>query len=147
MPSDSQYQAVPLADPSEDIAQRHTYDEHPLQCKNPAGPDLWERVKRSARAAFLISTATLTAFFLWGVFPSGLMTDDKSLARTLNGTYEAFHDAQRGQHLFLGMPYALPPTGQLRFARPHHLNASWSGSRPAQNYSPHCIGYGVSDYY
>ena len=59
-----------------------------------------------------------------------------------NGTYEGLSSPQYGEEYFLGMPYAQPPTGDLRFRVPQSLNTSWAGSRQATQYSPECIGYG-----
>ena len=38
---------------------------------------------------------------------------------------------------FLGIPYAAPPTGALRWAPPQPA-AHWSGTRPATSFAPHC---------
>ncbi|KAH9904260.1 Alpha/Beta hydrolase protein [Xylariomycetidae sp. FL2044] len=58
------------------------------------------------------------------------------------GTYLGVHNAQYEQEFFLGMPYAQPPTGSLRFAAPEPLAESWSEPRDASEYSSICIGYG-----
>ncbi|MBI5255194.1 MAG: carboxylesterase family protein [Burkholderiales bacterium] len=51
---------------------------------------------------------------------------------------------------YLGIPYAAPPVGALRWAAPQPA-ASWSGIRPAQAYGNHCpqaptpgMGYGFA---
>jgi len=38
---------------------------------------------------------------------------------------------------FLGIPYAAPPAGALRWAPPQPA-APWSGTRPATSFAPHC---------
>ena len=38
---------------------------------------------------------------------------------------------------FLGIPYAAPPVGALRWAPPQPA-AHWSGTRPATSFAPHC---------
>ncbi|KAG8158023.1 hypothetical protein KVR01_012295 [Diaporthe batatas] len=58
------------------------------------------------------------------------------------GSYSGTYNAAYGQDLFLGMPYAQPPTGDLRFRPPQPLNATWTGVREATDYSPQCFGYG-----
>lgn len=65
-------------------------------------------------------------------------------ATTLNGTYVGVYNAEYDQDFFLGVPYAQPPLGELRFANPRSLNASFEGSRNATEYSDECVGYGVS---
>jgi carboxylesterase type B len=52
-----------------------------------------------------------------------------------NGTYVGVHSPEYNQDYFLGMPYAQPPVGSLRFRNPAALNASWSDARPATQYS------------
>jgi carboxylesterase type B len=52
-----------------------------------------------------------------------------------NGTYIGRHVPNYNQDLFLGLPYAQPPVGDLRYRVPSSLNTTWNGSRPAQEYS------------
>lgn len=61
-----------------------------------------------------------------------------------NGTYAGSHVSTYDQDLFLGIPYAQQPVGNLRFTVPHSLNTSWDGVRDAKEYSDICVGYGVS---
>lgn len=63
-------------------------------------------------------------------------------AKTINGTYYGVYNQAYDQDLFLGMPYAQPPVGDLRFRVPQSLNTTWKGSRNATEYSRQCIGYG-----
>jgi carboxylesterase type B len=44
---------------------------------------------------------------------------------------------------FLGMPYAQPPVGDLRYRIPQSLNSTWAGTRSAAAYGPECFGYGL----
>ena len=62
-----------------------------------------------------------------------------------NGTYTGVHQATYGQDYFLGIPFAQPPLGDLRFRVPQPLNSSWEGSRNATAYYPECVGYGGDD--
>ena len=66
-------------------------------------------------------------------------------ATTLNGTYTGRYVSEYNQDFFLGIPFAQPPLGDLRFANPLSLNTSFAGVRNATEYSPECVGYGVSD--
>lgn len=65
-------------------------------------------------------------------------------ATTSNGTYVGRYNAEYEQDFFLGIPFAQPPVGDLRFANPTPLTTSFDGIRSATEYSPQCIGYGVS---
>uniref|UniRef100_A0ACB8EAP0 Uncharacterized protein n=1 Tax=Sphaerodactylus townsendi TaxID=933632 RepID=A0ACB8EAP0_9SAUR len=57
--------------------------------------------------------------------------------------------AERDVDVFLGIPYAKPPVGNLRFAPPVQADP-WSGQRDATSYPPMCLqdpelGQGLSD--
>ncbi|KAF6805753.1 hypothetical protein CMUS01_14541 [Colletotrichum musicola] len=53
-----------------------------------------------------------------------------------NGTLIGNYNLALRQDEFLGIPYAQPPTNDLRFRRPQPLNTSWPNIRPATEYSP-----------
>ena len=59
-----------------------------------------------------------------------------------NGTYTGVYQPTYGQDYFLGIPFAQPPLGDLRFRAPQPVNSSWQGSRSATAYYPECVGYG-----
>ncbi|MCJ1312992.1 hypothetical protein MMC25_006668 [Agyrium rufum] len=62
-----------------------------------------------------------------------------------NGTYVGrYLGGQWDQDLFLGMPYAQPPTGNLRFRWPQSLNTSFTGTRDASQYGYSCYQYGTA---
>ncbi|KAK7952784.1 uncharacterized protein PG986_008512 [Apiospora aurea] len=63
-------------------------------------------------------------------------------ARTLNGTYEGLHLPDWDQDAFLGMPFAQPPVGPLRWRWPQSVNASFEGVRNATTYGYSCMQYG-----
>lgn len=64
------------------------------------------------------------------------------LATTKNGTYQGRYLAEYDQDVFLGMPYAQPPVGDLRFRWPRGLdNASFAGVRDASQYGYSCMQY------
>ena len=88
-------------------------------------------------------TLTLAYLFVAGLTKPALSA--KILAPTaqvLNGSYTGIHSSEYNQDFFLGIPYAQPPVGALRFRQAQPLNTSWSGSRNATSYSFECIGYG-----
>src|SRR5882757_7197110 len=55
------------------------------------------------------------------------------VVRTKQGLLEGF--AIEGVNKFLGVPFALPPIGDLRWRAPR-APAAWSGTRKAQEFSP-----------
>ncbi|MBO0910199.1 MAG: carboxylesterase family protein [Acidobacteria bacterium] len=58
--------------------------------------------------------------------------------RTDSGVLEGkTFDSRPGDIAFLGIPYAAPPTGELRW-RPPEAHASWKGVRKATAYGPAC---------
>ncbi|RWA11683.1 hypothetical protein EKO27_g3418 [Xylaria grammica] len=61
---------------------------------------------------------------------------------TRNGTYTGIHSSRYDQDFFLGVPFAQPPVGDLRWRLPQSLNQSFSGTRKAMAYSSNCIGLG-----
>ncbi|KAF6827642.1 Lipase 1-like protein 4 [Colletotrichum musicola] len=62
--------------------------------------------------------------------------------RLSNGTYLGVRNEQYAQDFFLGIPYAQPPLGALRYAAPQPLNESFEEPRSAKEYGWMCIGYG-----
>jgi carboxylesterase type B len=64
-------------------------------------------------------------------------------ARVKNGTISGVHSSAYNQDYFLGVPFAQPPVGDLRFRQAQPLNATWTGVREAKEYAKHCVGYGV----
>ena len=59
-----------------------------------------------------------------------------------NGTVSGLHSSTYNQDYFLGVPFAQPPVGELRFRNPQSLNASFGESIQATSYAPECVGYG-----
>ncbi|KAG8156519.1 hypothetical protein KVR01_013623 [Diaporthe batatas] len=68
---------------------------------------------------------------------------DAPTAQVRNGTYIGRYSAEYDQDFFLGVPYAQPAVGDLRFRQAQSLNDTWEGAREAWNYSPLCVGYGL----
>lgn len=83
---------------------------------------------------------------LFGLFAvtGHCQNDSAPLVTIRNGTYQGSYSEQYDQDFFLGMPYAQPPLGSLRWVNPQPLNTSWSGARDATAYSDICYGYGTS---
>ncbi|KAI0477082.1 Alpha/Beta hydrolase protein [Xylariaceae sp. FL0804] len=59
-----------------------------------------------------------------------------------NGTVQGSHLSTYNQDVFLGVPFAQPPVGELRFRNPQSLNTSFNATYQATEYAPECIGYG-----
>lgn len=59
-----------------------------------------------------------------------------------NGTYVGKYVPEWEQDQFLGIPYAQPPLGPLRFAWPKSLDTAFTGPRDATEYGFSCMQYG-----
>ena len=62
--------------------------------------------------------------------------------KTLNGTYQGRYLPEWDQDAFLGIPYAEPPLGNLRFRWPQPLNSSFKGVRDATEQGYSCMQWG-----
>lgn len=62
-------------------------------------------------------------------------------ATVKNGTLEGLYSSTWDQDFFLGIPYAQPPIGQLRFRWPQSLNTTYDGVRDATEYGYSCYQY------
>ncbi|XP_026544777.1 liver carboxylesterase 1 isoform X1 [Notechis scutatus] len=95
-------------------------------------------------------------FFLdfWGLFLADEgKTPGPPRVLTTNGELQGqqirVRGAERDVEVFLGIPYAKPPVGSLRFSPPQ-LAEPWTGLRDATSYPPMClqdplVGQGLSD--
>jgi carboxylesterase type B len=72
-----------------------------------------------------------------------LFTFATPTAKTLNGTYEGIFLPEWDQDAFLGIPYAQPPVGDLRFRWPQSINTSFEGVGHASQYGASCMQYGT----
>jgi carboxylesterase type B len=66
--------------------------------------------------------------------------------QVLNGTYYGNYLPTYNQDAFLGIPFAQPPVGDLRFRQAQPLNTTWTEPRNATEYAPECIGYGSDNW-
>lgn len=83
----------------------------------------------------------VTAFLL----AQGISANDARLPSTVrvaNGTLVGKYVASYDQDLFLGVPFAQPPVGPLRFENPQSLNTTFDALNTTE-YAPACVGYGV----
>ncbi|KAK7908819.1 Alpha/Beta hydrolase protein [Apiospora marii] len=91
----------------------------------------------------LLSTNLLRLLGL-GLLAASAIEGAKSAptARTVNGTYEGLRLPDWDQDAFLGMPFAQPPVGPLRWRWPQSINTSFEGVRNATAYGHSCMQYG-----
>jgi cholinesterase len=65
--------------------------------------------------------------------------------QTKNGTLRGSYLAGFHEDLFLGVPFAAPPVGDLRLRHPAPYNEHWQHERDATQRSPSCPGYAGFD--
>jgi triacylglycerol lipase len=58
-----------------------------------------------------------------------------------NGTYAGTYSPAFNQDIFLGMPFAKPPTGCRRLRVPESLDTAWTGIREAVALGDSCPAY------
>lgn len=74
------------------------------------------------------------------------LDDTAPTVTVLNGSYEGLFLPPFDQDLFLAIPYAQDTSDQNRFRIPQALNETWTGIRPAKNYSEACPDISPSDW-
>jgi len=98
--------------------------------------------QRSIMPSRLLSKAVLAALSMaLSAATTVVPMASSPVVETANGSYFGSYNSAYKQDHFLGIPYAQPPLGDLRFAPPRSLNSSWSGLRNATHYGLSCIGY------
>lgn len=86
----------------------------------------------------LLKLATAAA-----LLANGVLSKQAPTVRVKNGTLEGKYVAGYDQDLFLGVPFAQPPVGKLRFQNPQSLNKTFK-TKKVTEYADSCVGYGVS---
>ncbi|KAK2731600.1 hypothetical protein FQN57_003282, partial [Myotisia sp. PD_48] len=100
---------------------------------------LWKRLSESSIGTLLPSWfRILTTLLVARAAPSVVLRQGTLVGITLRDA-----DFPREIEAFLGIPYALPPTGRRRFARPQPVNAS-SLTVDASNYGYRCAASPLS---
>src|SRR5580658_4486115 len=85
-----------------------------------------------------VAVAGLTLGALVAAAPAvsaSTLSGQAPIAGTANGAVRGLADGPVNE--FLGIPYAAPPVGALRWQPPQPA-ASWSGVRDATQFAPHC---------
>ena len=95
------------------------------------------RLRGRVAAGLLAAGALVGGTTLAGMIPAGASTAAVSglVAQTHFGAVQG--KSVGGVHEFLGIPYAAPPTGKLRWHAPEPP-ARWKGVRDATTFAPHC---------
>ncbi|KAJ6099697.1 extracellular lipase [Penicillium canescens] len=89
---------------------------------------------------FLLTAAAVLSFSVEGL-ASAQHQPAAPTVRIQNGTVVGKHVASYKQDLFLGIPFAQAPIGDLRFDAPQPVNETWSAPLNATVYGAHCINY------
>lgn len=105
------------------------------------GSFIFFRASTMAKLAFLLAFLTVLGSAISHTIHKTRETSAPTAA-TLNGTYQGVYSSSYNQDLFLGVPYAQPPVGNLRLRNPQSLNSTFNGVKSAVEYYPECVGYG-----
>ncbi|KAF6812061.1 carboxylesterase [Colletotrichum sojae] len=71
----------------------------------------------------------------------GAVAAQEPTAQVVNGTYRGLRLSDWDQDAFLGIPFAQPPVGELRYRWPQSLNTSFHDVRDATQHGYSCMQY------
>lgn len=83
------------------------------------------------------------AFLIVLIF-AGTATHAADVVKTANGTLEGRGVQPSGVRIFRGIPFAQPPTGDLRWREPQPVK-NWQGVRQAFDFGPRCMQARIFD--
>ncbi|GAB7359748.1 hypothetical protein MBLNU230_g6920t1 [Neophaeotheca triangularis] len=89
----------------------------------------------------LSSKANISRLFSFVSFLLTTTASSPPTAQVKNGTVQGRHSPEWSQDFFLGIPYAQPPLGELRFRWPQPMNSSFDGTFDATEYGYSCYQY------
>ena len=95
-----------------------------------------------SRTMFLILTAIWSLLFVSVTAQSNATSNPTATVQ--NGTLEGRYLPTWDQDAFLGIPYAQPPLGPLRFHYPLSINTTYSNTLDATQYGYSCEQYGTN---
>ena len=95
----------------------------------------WRPTRLAAACCAALAALTLTATGVTAAHAGTAAQDSPPVATTSNGAVRG--TAATSVNEFLGLPYAAPPVGSLRW-RPPAPAASWHGVRDATQFGPSC---------
>jgi hypothetical protein len=91
---------------------------------------------------WLLSLALLCASSTYA-FPAASPRSSSPIVTVKNGTIAGLHSSTYNQDMFLGVSFAQPPVGELRFRNPQSIKKKFGSTIQATEYAPECVGYGV----
>lgn len=95
--------------------------------------------------AYFAFAAVASALHLLEPAPTPCPATVAPQVKIKNGTLGGIHLPAFNEDVFLGVPFAAPPVGNLRLRHPEPFQNSWKGVREATVRSPSCPGYGGFD--
>ena len=103
----------------------------------------WQWLQRTIEMKFSVISVVLNLARVLASNGKGSCSTTANATVTIqNGTLSGFHLDSFNQDVFLGIPFAQPPVGALRFEAPVALNSSWQGIKPALTYGNSCVWIG-----
>jgi len=87
-----------------------------------------------------VKISLMTAFVTLGFLTSSGQTNNffAVQAKTENGIIEGLYDTQSGLQLYLGIPFAKPPVGDLRWKAPQAPD-KWTGVKETKKFGPRAV--------
>ena len=87
-------------------------------------------------------TDSMWSFVGFLTFAAFVSAEDHPAVQIPNGPLSGLYVPAFDQNLFLGIPYAQPPLGDLHFAHPQPYDGPLPRLRDATSYGPSCYGIG-----